>query len=128
MTSFGIHTKRKNPNSGAIEDHYSIAAEVVWDGGRKDRGIFTYCLTKNNEIYHRFFTDKAPEQMVDELVRKGFYEYDFPALEDSAVSEKSRKGPSSIHNESYVLDSRKKNQLVIRDERNKAKIIILKVK
>ena len=129
MMSFGILTHRENPKTGLMEKNYCIPTEIRWDNGKTDRGLITYALTQDGRIYHRCFSINTPENMVGDLVKKGFFELiDFPPLQRDADQAEGKYPLIAHHEGSHIIEPSKPYKVQIRDDRNGALLTILKVK
>ncbi|CCB87266.1 putative uncharacterized protein [Parachlamydia acanthamoebae UV-7] len=70
-----------NPTTEQKERLICIAGEIHVDA-HVERGIYTFCIGENGELYHRHFTKKKDEMMYH-FATNIFYEKDFPPLKAS---------------------------------------------
>ncbi|KIA77044.1 hypothetical protein DB43_GW00120 [Parachlamydia acanthamoebae] len=76
--SHGRERTYENPTTHHNDRHFCIAGEIRFREGLKktrERGIYTFCVGQDEELYHRYFTRK-----IDLLpyAKNIFYETDFP--------------------------------------------------
>lgn len=81
VLTYAIEGTRTHEVTGDIEPFYCIPGEINFDAdGRNERGLFTFTINKNNELYHRYFTIATPDQILATCLEKTFYNIDFPKM------------------------------------------------
>lgn len=88
-----------------IINQLSLIGEMTING-RSKKGIFTYTFNEDNVCYHRYFTIKTDNALVEET-KRGFYDLDFPPLSDLAKEESDSSKVISADDQSFIVQKTK---------------------
>ena len=81
IKELALETVWKNPNSPRLNIRYILPSEMTLPGLKKTRGAIVYTVdTLTNELYHRFFSEKTTEELIEKVSTQTFQEIDFPEL------------------------------------------------
>lgn len=69
------------------------------------RGMITYCFSREGVCYHRYFSERQRDELISQMTKQTFFEYDFPSLSQAQASGKVIAAPSSKLNETITIDS-----------------------
>jgi len=109
------------------ENELSIVGEMTIDNETR-RGLFTYVKDKRGVVYHRYLTQKNDRELTDEYEIKGYYNLDFPPLEDLLRKEKGTKElPEAAVTDNSAVESITNYLITIKDPKNKATIRLCRI-
>lgn len=81
LLTYGIQFTRQHEGTGEQEIYYCVPGEILFLANSKNvRGLFTFTINKNNELYHRYFKLINPNEIMVNFLQKTFYDIDFPEL------------------------------------------------
>lgn len=97
VEELAFKTTWENRTTRQLDERYILPAEISMPGENKVRGAIVYSINRiTKKCYHRWFTIKTGEEMIDKVSNRSFYESDFPELasagpEDVPVSDINEK-------------------------------------
>jgi len=122
LIQHGIQTPWGNKiRADQIDTNYSLGGQIIYDDGTKGDVVFTICVDPQGTCYHRGFTKKHGNALIEEYAKNNYWQvaqenYDehFPTLpkaQPKASQDRVQENPLLVR---------------IRDERNKAELILYK--
>jgi len=127
VLSYGIKTLWKNQDT-----LYCIPGEILFTKtNQQERGIFTYCIDKSGQLYHRHFTIKTTELLIETIIQQTFKEVDFPEVHKAYEMIKAgevwqnRSISSQEENEPTTFNPFSES-LTIHDRKNEAVLTLFK--
>lgn len=99
----------------------ALVGEITMDG-ETQRGVFLYVFDAKGRCYHRFFTKKSVNYLIDEYAKQGFYTLDFPPLQ-----EKFEEAPSMLCQDGSTIERTSEHTIIVNDPKNHAVITLCSV-
>ncbi len=105
--------------------HVSVPCEIAIQGIGKFKGIISCCFLKTGELYHFCVTtEKAPDALVGEMLKKGFWEVEHPDLETSREKSVKVASPVIADDGSFIAEQVNHYTILIKDPKNLAEFRI----
>lgn len=98
IKSHGFEERRYNGRYRNEDTLYCIPGEIQFyqeDRVVNERGVFTFCIGHDGQMYHRHFTKRIHEDLY-RVAQNVFYKMDYPALQEGARDKISLAGKKEI--------------------------------
>ncbi len=103
-------------SEGLRYENQCVAAGEMEINGEKKRGLFTFAFTENGVCFHRYFTEKTTDEIIQGYVKQKFYDLDFPVLTTEDKTQGKQLIPEDLQDCIEILP----HVVTIIDKRNEA--------